>query len=207
VFADSALLDLIHRVQLEEGHADVSLAAVFSSATRVRAGPVTVRELASLYVYDNTLIVIQATGAQLKRALEHSAEFLLPYAPGKTLNQLVNPNMWLYNFDQAEGVSYEIDIGRPVGERIRNLAFQGKPVEPGQVLKLALNNYRFAGGGGYDMFQGCPVLFRSSITLRDMVIAWVERHHAIPSTAVGNWRIVAPGPLDTQVGFGSQDSE
>jgi 2',3'-cyclic-nucleotide 2'-phosphodiesterase/3'-nucleotidase len=115
--------------------------------------------------------------------------------------------MWLYNFDQAEGVSYEIDLGRPVGDRITHLAFHGQPLAATKTLRVAINNYRFAGGGGYDMFQTCPVVFRSSIALRDLVIDWVERHHAIPSTPVDNWRIVAPGPLNTRVPFGGQDSE
>ena len=87
------------------------------------------------------------------------------------------------------------------------LAYQGQPLEPGRVLKVALNNYRFAGGGGYDMFKDCPVVTRSSIALRDLLIDWVERNHAIPTTAVGNWKIVAPSPIDTSMPFHGQDTE
>ncbi len=191
VFRDSAMLDLVQRVQLEVGHADVSLASIFNPRAQIHAGPVTVREMAGLYVYDNTLLVIQATGRQLKEALEHSAHFFLPYDPAKTLNQLVDPNFYLYNFDNAEGVSYEMDLRRPYGDRIQHLTFRGQPLQPGQPLRLAMNNYRQSGGGAYDMFKGDPVVYRSSITIRDLLIDWVEQHHAIPSTPANNWRIVS----------------
>ncbi len=191
VFRDSAMLDLVQRVQLEVGHADVSVASVFNPRAQIHAGPVTVRELAGLYVYENTLLVIQTTGRQLKEALEHSAHFFLPYDPAKTLNQLVDPNFYLYNFDNAEGVSYEMDVRRPYGDRIQRLTFHGQPLRPDQTLRLAMNNYRQSGGGAYDMFKGDPVVYRSSIQIRDLLIDWVEQHHAIPSTPVNNWRIIS----------------
>jgi 2',3'-cyclic-nucleotide 2'-phosphodiesterase/3'-nucleotidase len=192
-FEDSAMLDLVQRVQLEAGSADVSLAAVFNPKARIHKGAATVRELAALYVYENTLVVVQATGRQLKAALEHSARFFLPYAPNKTLAQLVNPDFYLYNFDKAEGVSYEIDLSRPYGERIQHLTYHGAPLEPDQTFRLAMNNYRYSGGGGYDMFKTAPVVMRASVPIRDLLIDWVERHHVIPSTPVNNWRIVGVG--------------
>ena len=148
----------------------------------------------ALCLSDNTLLVIQTTGEHLKQALEHSAEFFLPYDPGKSLNQLVNPNFYLYNFDNAEGVSYEIDVRRPYGDRIQHLAFRGQPLQPDQPLRLAMNNYRQAGGGAYTMFKGDPVIFRSSIQIRDLLSDSVEQHHAIPTAAVDNWRIVGAAP-------------
>ena len=195
-FADSAMLDLVQRVQLEAGSADVSLASVFNPQARIHAGQTTVRELAALYVYENTLVVVQATGRQLKEALEHSARFFLPYAPGKTLSQLVNPDFYLYNFDKAEGVSYEMDISRPYGDRIQHLMYHGAPLQPDQTFRLAMNNYRYSGGGGYAMFKTAPVVMRASVPIRDLLIDWVERHHVIPSTPVNNWRIVGVGSAD-----------
>ena len=187
---DSAMLDLIQRAQLEAGHADVSLASSFNPHARIPAGPVTVRDIAGLYVYENTLYVIEVTGAQLRAALEHSARYFLPYEAGKSPEELIDPNVRSYNFDVAEGVTYEIDITRPVGERIRNLCFKEAPLDPGAKLRLALNNYRFNGGGGYTMFKDATVLSHSSEEIRDLIIDWVERHHAIPAEPIGNWRLL-----------------
>src|SRR5207244_5447865 len=83
-FRDTAILDLIQRVQLEAGKAQVSMAAVFNPQARIAKGPVTVRNIAGLYVYENTLVVLEVTGQQLKDSLEHSAEYFRTYEPGKS---------------------------------------------------------------------------------------------------------------------------
>jgi 2',3'-cyclic-nucleotide 2'-phosphodiesterase (5'-nucleotidase family) len=188
-FRDTAILDLIQRVQLESGKADVSMAAVFNPEARIAKGPVTVREIAGLYVYENTLVVLEVTGQQLKDALEHSAKYFRAYEPGKSPAELVDEKIPAYNFDIAEGVNYELNIAKPIGQRIENLQFQGKPLSPTQKLRLATNNYRVNGGGGYTMYKGAPVVYRSSEEIRELIIDWVERHKTIPTEPTNNWRI------------------
>ena len=189
-FRDTAILDLIQLVQLEAGKADVSMAAVFNPEARIAKGAVTVRDIAGLYVYENTLVVLEVTGQQLKDALEHSAKYFRPYEAGKTPADLVDEKIPAYNFDIAEGVTYTLNIGMPYGRRIENLQFQGKPLSPTQKVRLATNNYRVNGGGGYTMYKGAPVVYRSSVEIRELIIDWVERHKTIPTEPTNNWRIV-----------------
>ena len=189
-FKDNALLDLIHRVQLDVGKADVSLAASFNARARVAAGPVSVREIAGLYIYENTLVVVEATGAQIKAALEHAARYFREYEAGKTPAELVDPRIPGYNFDVAEGVSYALDLRRPLGDRIVDLKWQGQPLDPAKKLRVATNNYRVNGGGGYTMFKDCPVVMRSSTEIRDLITDWVEQGGKIPTEPTGNWRLV-----------------
>lgn len=187
---DTAILDLIQRVQLEAGKADVSMAASFNPQARIPRGAVTVRDIAALYVYENTLVVVEVTGQQLKDALEHSAKYFLPYVSGKTPAELVDEKIPGYNFDIAEGVTYDLDISKPAGARVQNLRFRGRPLSPAQKLRLATNNYRVNGGGGYTMYKGAPVLYRSSEEIRELIIDWVERHREIPSEPTNNWRLL-----------------
>jgi 2',3'-cyclic-nucleotide 2'-phosphodiesterase/3'-nucleotidase len=189
-FRDTAILDLIQRVQLEAGKADVSMVASFNSQARIAKGPVTVRDIAGLYVYENTLVVLEVTGKQLKEALEHSARYFLPYVPGKPLSDLTDEKIPAYNFDIAEGVSYQLDISKPIGQRIQNLSFRGQPVKPDQKFRLATNNYRVNGGGGYTMYKDAPVVYRSSEEIRESIIDWVERHKTVPAEPDNNWRIL-----------------
>src|SRR5207302_3698458 len=65
-FHDTAIIDLIQRVQLEAGNADVSMAACFNPQARIPKGSVTVRDIAGLYEYENTLVTLELTGQQLK---------------------------------------------------------------------------------------------------------------------------------------------
>src|SRR6185437_11832968 len=189
-FRDTAILDLIQKVQLEAGKADVSMVASFNSDARIAKGPVTVRDIAGLYVYENTLAVLEVTGQQLKDALEHSAKYFRAYEPGKTPAELVDEKIPAYNFDIAEGVTYTLNIAKPFGERIENLQFQGKLLAPAQKLRLVTNNYRVNGGGGYTMYKDAPVVYRSSVEIRELIIDWVERHKTIPTEPDNNWKIV-----------------
>jgi 2',3'-cyclic-nucleotide 2'-phosphodiesterase/3'-nucleotidase len=179
------LLDVIQKAQMEAGHADVSMATMLYAGAHIPAGPVTVGEAAGLYIYENTLYVVQMTGTQLKDALEHAEGFFSqwPLAPGET------PKLPSYNADQAYGVSYEVDLTKPVGQRIVNLQFQGKPLDPAQVLRVATNNYRYTGGGGYSVFKGLPVEFTSSDEIRQIVVDYLTRTKGIPSEPVGNWKM------------------
>jgi 2',3'-cyclic-nucleotide 2'-phosphodiesterase/3'-nucleotidase len=189
-FRDTAILDLIQRVQLEAGKADVSMAASFNPEAHISRGPVTVRDIAGLYIYENTLVTLEVTGKQLKDALEHSAKYFLAYVSGKAASDLVDEKIPGYNFDIAEGVSYELDITKPLGQRIRNLRFQGRPLAPDRKLRLVTNNYRVNGGGGYSMYKGAPVVYRSSEEIRDLIIDWVERNKQIPAEPTNNWRLL-----------------
>jgi 2',3'-cyclic-nucleotide 2'-phosphodiesterase/3'-nucleotidase len=189
-FRDTAILDLIQRVQLETGKADVSMVASFNPGARIAKGAVTVRDIAGLYVYENTLVVLEVTGQQLKDALEHSAKYFRAYEPGKAVADLVDEKIPAYNFDIAEGVTYTLDISKPFGQRIQDLSFRGKPLDPNQKLKLATNSYRVNGGGGYAMYKNSTVVYRSGEEIRELIIDWVERHKTIPTEPSNNWRIV-----------------
>lgn len=189
-FRDTALLDLVHRVQLDASGADVSMAASLNPRARILKGPVTVRDIMALYEYEETLIGLQISGRQLKDALEHSARHFGVYKPGRPLTEQIDERFPSYNYDVAEGVSYELDISKPWGERIRNLRFRGRVLLPQQKLRLVTNKYRANGAAGYTMFKNAPVYYRSSKELRELIIDWVKRHPRLPEKPTNNWRLV-----------------
>jgi 2',3'-cyclic-nucleotide 2'-phosphodiesterase (5'-nucleotidase family) len=182
--ADNALVDLIQRVQMADGKADVSLATMFIPATRWPAGPVTIRRVFALYPYENWLYTVEMTGAQLKEALERAARFF-PAWPARN-GRLRLPS---YNADSAEGISYRIDLTRPVGDRIVDLTYRGRPLAPGRKLRVAVNNYRYAGGGGYRVMLGLPVVYKSNHEERTRIIDYLRAGHAIPTLPDDNWQV------------------
>ncbi|MFZ0911419.1 MAG: 5'-nucleotidase C-terminal domain-containing protein [Candidatus Acidiferrales bacterium] len=201
-YIDNPLVDLIHRVQLDAGHADVSMATMFFPGVKIPEGPVTVRQLAALYVYENTLYTVEMTGAQLKDALEHAASFYSgwPLAEGQ------KEKLPGYNADSAEGVSYVIDLAQPVGERIRNLAYKGAALDPGRKLRVAINNYRYTGGGGYSVYKDLPIFERSSDEIRELIIDYLARTKTIPTEADGNWKIEPREALDAILKAAQEES-
>jgi 2',3'-cyclic-nucleotide 2'-phosphodiesterase/3'-nucleotidase len=105
---------------------------------------------------------------------------------------LVNPAVPGYNFDIAEGVDYTIDLAREPGERILDLRFEGRALGDDQKLKVAINNYRESGGGGYTMLAEAPVLSRSNVGIRQLIVDWVLERGNIPTEATRNWSLRLP---------------
>jgi 2',3'-cyclic-nucleotide 2'-phosphodiesterase/3'-nucleotidase len=185
-YEDHPFVDMIHKVQMEYGKADVSLATMFFTRLQIPAGKVTLRQIAGLYIYENTLYTVEMNGAQLKEVLEHAAEFF-PAWPFKEGERIRLPG---YNADSAEGVEYSMDLTQPVGQRIRDLRFKGQPLAGEQKLRVAINNYRYAGGGRYATLQGLPVVYRSPVETRELIIEYVSRTGTILTEADGNWKIL-----------------
>ncbi len=72
---DTALIDAIQQVQLFYTKADVSFASSFNVRVSVPQGPVEVRQLAALYLYDNELWTLEGNGKMVREALENAARF------------------------------------------------------------------------------------------------------------------------------------
>ena len=127
--------------------------------TDVASGPLSIRNIADLYLYPNTFRAVKVTGAALKDWLERSAAVFNRITPGAADQLLINPEVPSYNFDVIDGVTYVIDPSQPAkfgprGElldpaanRITDLRYKDRRVEPADEFLIATNSYR-AGGGG-----------------------------------------------------------
>lgn len=208
-YKDTPILDYIQKVQTElvskalAGTADASLpvlsiAAPFSRTAVFPAGPVSVRDMAGLYVYDNTLLGIKMTGAQIKDFLEYSAKYFAQVAPGAPIDLATLTNAGGtpdYNYDQLSGVTYDIDISKPVGQRIAGLSYKGAPVTADQQFVVAINNYRQSGGGGFPHVATAPVVYNAQVEIRQALIEYAAATGTIdPATfAQANWKLVRDG--------------
>jgi 2',3'-cyclic-nucleotide 2'-phosphodiesterase/3'-nucleotidase len=163
---DTPVLDFINAVQRRRTGADLSAAAAFTTTVGLGPGPVRLRDVAGVYPYENTLRAVRIDGGRLKAFLEHSARYFLTYGPGRPL---INDSIPGYNFDVVSGVTYGIDISQPIGSRIRALSYQGRAVTAADTFTLALNSYRQAGGGGYDMLRGLPVVYDRGEDVRTLL--------------------------------------
>ncbi|MBZ9645596.1 bifunctional UDP-sugar hydrolase/5'-nucleotidase [Streptomyces sp. PSKA30] len=186
-YKDAPIIDLITKVQEDVVKAAlagteyaslpvISQASPFSRTSEIPAGDVTIRDLSSLYVYDNTLVAKLMTGAQVKAYLEYSAEYFVQTAAGAAVDveKLTNaggrPD---YNYDYVSGLSYEIDIARAAGSRIRNLAYNGVVLDDAQQFVFAVNNYRANGGGAFPHVASAQELWSESTEIRTRIAEWV----------------------------------
>lgn len=196
VIEDGALIDLINEVQMKETNADVSLAALFDSSSNLTKGDFKKKDGVKVYKYDNTLMAVKITGAQLKAIMERQAGgFFNQYQDGDVTISF-NPNVRLYNYDMFAGVDYEIDISQPVGQRIQNVMYKGAPLKDDEQLVLALNNYRYGGLSKDGVISDKPedLVYDSAATadipaVRDMISAYVAKKGTITPNCDHNWKI------------------
>ncbi|GHH16933.1 bifunctional metallophosphatase/5'-nucleotidase [Streptomyces rubradiris] len=208
-YKDAPIIDLITKVQedvVKAALAGTEYAALpvlaqaspFSRTSEIPAGDVTIRDLSSLYVYDNTLVAKLLTGVQLRAYLEYSAEYYVQTAPGAAVDveKLTNaggrPD---YNYDYVSGLSYDIDIAQPAGSRIRNLTFGGAPLDDGGQFVLAVNNYRANGGGAFPHIASAKELWSESTEIRTRIAEWVTAKGVLDPKdfASVDWRLVRGG--------------
>jgi 2',3'-cyclic-nucleotide 2'-phosphodiesterase/3'-nucleotidase len=185
-YVDSALADLINAVQEqaaeENGHpVDFSLAAIFTDEGMLPAGDITLRDAYSIYIYDNTLYVMEINGSILRRALELDANYFAQWnasAPpdAATPEAAKTPSVQNYNWDLYSRIDYGFDITRPTGQRLTHLKFNGEDVRDEQLFRVAINNYRASGGGGYAMFKEGRVLWTSADGVRDYIAHYLQEH-------------------------------
>ena len=194
--ADTALLDWLHAVQLREGKADLSFASLLpGSLPEWPSGPLTVRQIWSFYPYENRLVTVQATGRQIREALEVAARCVsgVTIQDGQPVWKR-NPRVWGYNCDTAEGIEYAIDPTRPEGKRLLVLKRNGKTVGDDEVFKVALNSYRAAGGGGYSVWRQCPRVSTAETSVRDLLLEDARKKGVIAPEADGNWYLAPTLP-------------
>ncbi|MFE9095095.1 bifunctional metallophosphatase/5'-nucleotidase [Streptomyces sp. NPDC007264] len=186
-YKDAPIIDLITRVQEDVVRAAlagteyaslpvIAQASPFSRTSEIPAGDVTIRDLSSLYVYDNTLVAKLLTGAQVRAYLEYSAAYYVQTAADAAVDvdKITNAdNRPDYNYDYVSGLRYEIDIAQPAGSRIRNLTFNGAALDDAQQFVLAVNNYRANGGGAFPHVATAREVWSESTEIRTRIAEWV----------------------------------
>jgi 2',3'-cyclic-nucleotide 2'-phosphodiesterase/3'-nucleotidase len=186
----------------------ISIAAPFNRAASFPQGDVTIRDVAGLYIFDNTLLGVKVTGAQVKDYLEFSANYFKPVmgtgpVPIASVTNAVTgtaPNGTPdYNYDIVAGLdahlTYDIDLAQPAGSRIVGLAYAGAPIDPAQQFVMAVNNYRQSGGGNFPHVKTAPVVYNAQVEIRQLLIDWVVANKVIDPTVFASvdWRLVSGG--------------
>ena len=202
----------------------LSAAAPFKAGTRgdatyytdIPAGPLAIKNVADLYLYDNVTALLKVTGAQIKEWLEMSAGQFNQIDPNsKEPQQLINSSYRSYNYDVIDGLTYKFDLTQPNkydregklvnpdASRVRDLAYQGKPIDLNQTFLVVTNNYRAT--GNFPGVKDAAEKRLLNLENRQAIIDYIVSEKTINPSADGNWSFV-PNITNADIRFASSDN-
>ncbi|MDE2565020.1 MAG: bifunctional 2',3'-cyclic-nucleotide 2'-phosphodiesterase/3'-nucleotidase [Burkholderiales bacterium] len=220
---DDPSVDLVARAQLEYGRRLLagtpyaglpllSAAAPFKTGARgtgggggytdIPAGPIALRDVASLYVYPNTVNIVRITGAQVREWLEFAAGAYRRIDPrGPPVQDLLDPSFPSFNADTLLGVQYAIDLTQPArwdrsgqlvapqAHRIVDLRWQGRPIDDRAWFAVVTNNYRASGGGHFPGLDGRQIIVDAPEENRDVLTRYLKARQPLRPEADAHWRL------------------
>ncbi len=187
---ETAYIELIQKIQMDKMGVDVSATAVYNNEAHGFENPITMRNIITNYVYPNTLVVSQISGKDLREALETSAQYFAEENGNLIINpEFLFPKHRFYNYDMYEGIEYDLDISRPIGQRVTKLKYHDKDVLDEDQLKVALNKYRALGGGHYGMFTKDKIIHEDNTPIQQIIFEYLQKNPLIIATCNNNFKI------------------
>lgn len=117
--------------------AQVAIVNAGSIRTGIPKGEITRRHVYAALPFNNYLVAVRMSGAQLLQTLEHGISGLED-SEGR--------------FPQVSGIKFRFDRKKPVGQRITSATVAGEPLNPQQEYTVATLDFIAAGGDGYTAF-------------------------------------------------------
>ncbi|MGN7191156.1 MULTISPECIES: bifunctional UDP-sugar hydrolase/5'-nucleotidase [unclassified Curtobacterium] len=108
------------------------------------AGAVTYKQAAAVQSFANTLVVLDLTGDQIRRALEQQWQ---PSTSSRPFLKL----------GTSEGFSYTYDPLAAAGSRITSMTLNGTPIVAGTTYKVTVNSFLATGGDNFGAFKEAAV--------------------------------------------------
>ncbi|WP_428828015.1 bifunctional metallophosphatase/5'-nucleotidase [Azonexus sp. IMCC34842] len=131
----------------EAMHSDIALlnGGGFRSDRLLSPGPLTRRDILALLPFENPLVLLSITGAQLREVLEHELDRRVAKGQSGALPHI-------------GGMRLSYAPKQPKGQRIIELQIAGEPVQADKSYTLATSSYLAEGGDGYLLLKQLPVL-------------------------------------------------
>ncbi|MEY8354473.1 bifunctional UDP-sugar hydrolase/5'-nucleotidase [Lachnospiraceae bacterium 54-53] len=185
----SPVADFFNQVQLEYSGADISCVGLGNSPIGLPER-VTMRDLVRVYPFSNTLVVLEVGEEELKKALERCAGYFTVKDGAVIISDaFLRPKVEHYNYDYFAGITFDVDLSEPVGERVKKILYEGKPLA-GRSLSLCMSDYRASGTGGYEVYRECRIIRRIGTEVPRMALDYLKRHSVAEIKKNGGMKIL-----------------
>lgn len=138
---ETNLGNLIADTMLESAKGDIAFTNGGGIRASIKKGQVKVNDIITTVPFTNTLAVIEASGAEIVKALERGVDSY-PEQAG--------------HFPQLAGLKFSFDPEQKVGERVilDSVMVNDSKIDLDKKYRVVTNDFIAAGGDGYTMFEG-----------------------------------------------------
>jgi 2',3'-cyclic-nucleotide 2'-phosphodiesterase (5'-nucleotidase family) len=172
---ETNLGNLIADAMLEKTGAEIAFMNGGGIRSSIDIGEITLGEVITVLPFGNYVETRKYTGSIIKAALEHSVESL-PATNG--------------SFLQVGGITFDVDLTKLKGMRVSNIKVAGVPVDEAMEYTVALNNFLGAGGDGYTMLAGSPILIEYP-ALDEIMVEYLKLHSPVAPAVEGRINILS----------------
>ncbi len=134
---ETNLGDFVADVMRQTAGADAGIINGGTIRTSIPRGKITMKDIYAVLPFDNYLVAVCLTGAQLMAALEHGVA------------RVEEPSG---SFPQVSGLTFTYSRSAPAGSRVKDVMVGGCPLDPQKDYMVATNDFLVAGGDGYTSF-------------------------------------------------------
>jgi 2',3'-cyclic-nucleotide 2'-phosphodiesterase (5'-nucleotidase family) len=168
LYQETALGNLITDIMRQRAGADIAFQNAGGIRGELPAGDIRVGDVYTLLPFDNTMVVLEMSGADVERLCRESA--------GRRGRG---------GFGQVSGLSFEIAADGP-----RNVRVGGLPVDPKQRYRLVTNSYTASGGDGYGAIGKSTARQDTDLTVREAVMTGLRQLKTVSPKVEGRIRFV-----------------
>jgi 5'-nucleotidase / UDP-sugar diphosphatase len=126
------------RVSTDADAAVINGGGIRSGRVYAPGAAISRRDILAELPFNNRMIVLAMSGADLKRAMENGLA-QLPQAGGR--------------FPQVSGITLGYELARPPGARITNMSVAGAPLVPDKIYRVTVLDFLARGGDAYETFR------------------------------------------------------
>ncbi len=143
----------------------------FTNAGGLRAdideGPITLEEIYAVLPFNNTLVTMDLTGAQVEQVLEEGANSQ-------------------YGTVQVSGLKWAYDAEAPFGNRVTRVTLpDGTPIAQDATYRIATNNFMATGGDQFTTLKQGQNTTDTQTNLVDTVVRYLEQNSPVDPQVEG----------------------
>jgi len=164
-YEETNLGDWVTDIMREFTGAEAALMNAGGLRASIDRGPITVESVFKAMPYPNEILVVDIAGKELLDVLTRSVKGARDEEDG--------------GFLHVSGIRFEIDGKTPV-----HVSLGDQPLDVSRTYKVAVTDFMYAGGDGYDIFIGKPAV-KTGLPLRELIVDTIRKRTVIDARTDG----------------------